>query len=206
MDKAEESVLVAGLVRMDATAWESLCSTYSLPLVAFIRCRFGCSRDMAEEVVQMAFVRCVKSIRSFSPERGRLYAWLKVISKNEGCTLLSDPYAGREAPGESVAWCEVTDEILERIDDAVLPDETIARQEVQLLIHEVLMMLPDRQREALAMKYLENCRVSEIAQRLGQSEKVVESLLSRARSAFRELFTRKLRASRTAESEYVDEI
>jgi hypothetical protein len=35
----------------------------------------------------MTFIRCIKSIRTFKPSRGRLFNWLKAISKNEAHTL-----------------------------------------------------------------------------------------------------------------------
>lgn len=43
------------------------------------------------------------------------------------------------------------------------------------------------------MKYVENRRVADMALVLGQSEKAVESLLTRSRQAFKELLTRRLR-------------
>lgn len=204
MDQIEERTLVAGLIRMDAGAWETLCNTYSLPLRTFVQWRFGCSRDTAEDIVQMAFVRCVKSIGSFDPARGRLFAWLKAVSKNEARTMLSGACVGQAPPDEG-RLSDVADEIIEKLDDAILPDELVARQETQLLIHEVMLELSGRQREVLTLKYLEDCSVSEIAVRLGQSEKAIESLLSRSRNAFREVFSKRINTSKTREGEYIDE-
>jgi RNA polymerase sigma-70 factor (ECF subfamily) len=200
MDQVEEKALVRGLIRMDERAWTVFCSEYSMPLLTYVRLQFACNREPAEEVVQMSFVRCVKSIRSFDPSEGRLFPWLKAVARNEAHTLLAtypaQPEVASEIPGEAV----------ESLDKAVLPDEILARKETQLLVHEALMELPSRHRNALILKYLENCRVAEIARRLGQSEKAIESLLSRSRDAFRAMFLKKVNGNRVSEGGRIDEI
>lgn len=200
MDQAEEKALVRGLVRMDDGAWEVFCSEYSLPLLTYVQLRFVCGRELAEEIVQRSFVRCVKSIGSFDPSQGRLFTWLKAVAGNEAHTTLS------AYPARAGAVSEIPCEVIERLDDTVLPDELLARKEAQLLVHEALMELPSRHRKVLTLKYLENCRVAEIARLLGQSEKAVESLLSRSRNAFKAMFLKKVNGNRVSESERIDGI
>ena len=200
MDQTEEKALVRGLVRMSEGAWEAFCSEYSLPLLTYVRLQFACDRELAEEVVQMTFVRCVKSIRSFDPSQGHLFPWLKAVARNEAHTLLAtyptQPEVASEMPGEAV----------ESLDRAVLPDEILVRKETQLLVHEALMELPSQHRKVLTLKYLESCRVTEIARLLGQSEKAVESLLSRSRDAFKAMFIEKINGNRVSESRRIDGI
>jgi RNA polymerase sigma factor (sigma-70 family) len=200
MDQAEEKALVRGLTRMDDGAWKVFCSEYSLPLLTYVRLQFACDRELAEEVVQMAFVRCVKSIRSFDSSQGHLFPWLKAVARNEAHTLLA------ACPPQSQAASEMPRDVVESLDDAVLPDEILARRETQMLVHEALMKLPTRNRKALILKYLENCRVAEIAGRLGQSEKAIESLLTRSRNAFKAMFLRKVNGDHVNESERIDGI
>jgi DNA-directed RNA polymerase specialized sigma24 family protein len=50
--------------------------------------------------------------------------------------------------------------------------------------------LPDRYGDALKWKYLEELPVEQIAGRLGVGHKAAESLLTRARAAFRDSFSR----------------
>lgn len=200
MDQAEEKTLVRGLIRMDEGAWKVFCGEYSLPLLTYVRLRFACSRESAEEIVQMAFVRCVKSIRSFDASRGRLFPWLKAVAGNEAHTWLA------AYPAQPQAAAEDLGEAVESLDETVLPDEVLARRETQLLVHEALMELPSRNRKALILKYLENCRVAEIARRFGQSEKAIESLLTRSRNTFKAMFLSKIGGGRVSESERIDGI
>lgn len=187
MDQSEEGTLVRQLVKMDEGAWETFCREYSVPLREFVRMQFGCTRETAEDVVQMSFVRCVKSIKSFDPSRGRLFAWLKAVSSNEAHTALR-----KQDPPGTAARASGSCGAIEDVDHALLPDEVLAQEEVQLLIHEVMVELHSRYREALVLKYVENRKVSEMAAQLGQSEKATESLLSRSREAFRRVFLKKL--------------
>jgi RNA polymerase sigma factor (sigma-70 family) len=200
MDQAEEIALVRKLVRMDEKAWEMFCREFSVPLLTSVRLQFGCSRELAEEIVQMSFVRCVKSIKSFDPARGRLLTWLKAISRNEAHTLLParpSPVADPAAPSA------LAREIREKLDEMPLPEEILAQQETQLLVQEAITELSSRHREALVLKYIDNRRMSEIAGMLGQSEKAIESLLTRSRQAFRTAFLKLLGTDETTESRHI---
>jgi RNA polymerase sigma-70 factor (ECF subfamily) len=69
-------------------------------------------------------------------------------------------------------------------------DEPQARAQRRQLIgrvRECLDRLPDLQAEALELKYVEGYRSKEIAERFGISDEAAQSLLARARRAFREV-------------------
>jgi RNA polymerase sigma-70 factor (ECF subfamily) len=190
MDQTEEKTFVRKLKKMDERAWEVFCREYSPPLLAFVQFRFGCNREKAEEIVQMTFIRCVKSIRNFKPSRGMLLNWLKTISKNEAHTLLQQDQ-------KQLATIEG---IFEEMDTVALSEEIVAKEEIQLLIHETIAELYSRYRKVLILKYVENRKVGEIAAMLGQSEKAIESLLSRSRQAFRKVFLKKAKSTEIEES------
>jgi len=200
MDQTEEKTFVRKLATMDERAWETFCKEYSLPLLAFVQFRFGCNREKAEEIVQMTFIRCIKSIRNFKPSRGRLLNWLKAISKNEAHTLLLQDQKRSATKASISSSAETTSRIHEKIDSVVLQDETVSQGEVQLLIHETMVELHSWYRKVLILKYVENRKVSEIATMLSQSEKAIESLLSRSRQAFRKVFLKKAKDAEIEES------
>jgi RNA polymerase sigma-70 factor (ECF subfamily) len=60
--------------------------------------------------------------------------------------------------------------------------------ETKSRVHLALDALPERQRIVLEWKYLDALSVREMAERLGETEKAVESVLYRARREFRRLF------------------
>ena len=138
MDRAEERAFVRRLVRMDERAWETFCSEHSTALRTFVQLQFGCARETAEDVVQMSFVRCVKSIKSFDPSRGRLFTWLKAVAQNEAHTLLRERQSPPQATADMGCSHDFPYEAIDHLDHALLPDEVLAQQEVRLLIHEVM--------------------------------------------------------------------
>src|SRR2546423_1148925 len=66
------------------------------------------------------------------------------------------------------------------------PDPGVTERERAERIAAALAQLPERYEAALRMKYLDRRSVAEMAAEWGETEKAIESLLSRARAAFRE--------------------
>ncbi|UCD29380.1 MAG: sigma-70 family RNA polymerase sigma factor [Planctomycetota bacterium] len=192
MDKAEEKALVRKLTKMNNGAWEEFCKEYSHPLLGLVRLCYGCNREQAEDIVQMTFVRCVRSIRTFNPSRGGLFDWLKAVARNEAHTCLGKDLKAQADISLSSIEPHIADQILETIDKTPLPDELLAKQDVHMAIHDTFMEMNSRHRRALICKYVDGLKVSEIALLLDVSEKAVESLLTRSRNSFRQVFLNKL--------------
>jgi RNA polymerase sigma factor (sigma-70 family) len=178
----EEIILVSRLQKREESAWETFCRNYSGPLLSAVRLQFSCAPEMAEEIVQLAFIRCVNAIHTFDPARGRLFDWLKAIARNEAYSIFR-----KTSNHRWITLDPLDQEWIEHIDQTSPPDERLCLEEVRLFILDTVMGLDHHHRQALIMKYLENRRVAEMATVLGQSEKAVESLLTRSRQAFREL-------------------
>jgi RNA polymerase sigma-70 factor (ECF subfamily) len=68
------------------------------------------------------------------------------------------------------------------------PEAVLRRDETARLVHVLLDRLPPRYAAALEWKYIDGLSVNEIAGRLELTSKAAESILSRAREAFREGF------------------
>ena len=95
-------------------------------------------------------------------------------------------------PDEEIHLLEDVPEIraaLETLRPQMSPTEEqrIQREHIAVLVQRILDHLPVRYGRALEWKYLDEIPVREIAARLGLSEKAAESLLTRARAAFRTL-------------------
>lgn len=186
MDVGQEKALVERLIAMDAGAWEMFCAAYSRSLLAFVQLSLGYGAEQAEDIVQSTFVRCVRSIRTVDLSRGRLLTWLKAIARNEART-----FARRDLRASvSVAPRPVTPELaagmLGLLDGGHLPEDMLIRQDLRDAIRSVLTGLSARHREVLVAKYVNDMTVAEIAAETELSAKAVESVLSRAREAFRE--------------------
>ena len=203
MDKREETAFVRELVRMKDDAWELFCRQYSAPLADFVRLRFGCNLQESEEIVQMAFVRCVKSIRTFDPRRGRLFPWLKAVARNEGHTLLRRNAGQAARMPLSAIPDNVLGQVADAIDRAPLPDDLLASKELRTLVQDCLLELNSRYRKVLLAKYADGLAVSQIAVSWDTTNKAVESLLSRARASFQGVLLGKLAAQQAPGKEMV---
>ena len=141
MDTLEENTLVRKLTAGDEAAWEAFSKQYADALLEFVELSFRCGREKSEEIVQMAFIRCVRSIATFDPARGRLFGWLKAVARNEGRTCLRGKLYGRGDLPMSTLPEHVLDQLADSIDKTPLPDELLARKDTQMLIRECLMEL-----------------------------------------------------------------
>ena len=68
------------------------------------------------------------------------------------------------------------------------PESARRSDEIAVFVRSTLDQLPQKYAVALEMKYIGGYSVVEIAERLGIGEKAAESVLSRARAAFKEGF------------------
>lgn len=153
--------------------------------------RFAVSRvrdpELARDLVQSAICKAIANLRSYRGE-ATLAAWLFTICRYEirgYYRQLGRAPAPLELAEEAPEVCSAL-AALESDRDG--PEEDLSRKQVARQVHAVLDRLPPRQASALEWKYLDGLSVKEIAARLAVGAKAAESLLSRGRQAFRDLF------------------
>lgn len=191
-DRDEQPVNDRALVRRlragDESAFEEFFAAYFPRLFRFACARTGGDEDMAEEAVQAAIIKALRRLHTFRGEAA-LLTWLCTICRNEVSDLrrragrtaevgLLDDRPGTRAALDMLAALAAND-----------PESRLQRQELSRLVQVALDHLPARYGDALEWKYIDGLSVDEIAARLGIGYKAAESLLSRAREAFREGFT-----------------
>lgn len=136
--------------------------------------------DAAEEAAQATLVRAMRKLETWRGE-ATLFTWLCAICRRE---LTSQWTSRRRDP--AAGGRDETHDILGRLPSAGDgPEQELERQELSALVQLALDELPDRYGDLLEWKYLEGQAVSEIASRLGSTPKAIESMLTRARQAFR---------------------
>jgi RNA polymerase sigma-70 factor (ECF subfamily) len=153
-------------------------------------CRFAAARihaDVVEEAVQATLVRAVRGMGTYRGEAS-LFTWLCTICRHEIARLVDAGRAGlRVDLQEEVPAVRAALESLAGLTDAD-PERSAQRHELSRLVHATLDQLPARYGDALEWRYIDGLSVDEVAARLGVGYKAAESLLSRARDAFRDGF------------------
>lgn len=186
MNRADRS-LVRRLIRGDEQAFEEFFERTFRGLYRFALARVNQDQDAAEEVAQAALCKAITKLSTYRGEAA-LFTWLCTFCRHE----ISAWYRRHRAIPIRVDLVEDVPEIraaLETLgageDD---PGAALRRQELGRLVQVTLDQLPGRYGNVLEWKYLEEISVKEIARRLDVSPKAAESLLTRAREAFRDGF------------------
>ena len=148
----------------------------------------GQDADGAEEVAQAALCKVVRKLHTYRGEAS-LFTWVCTFCRWE----ISAWHAQRGRRGVAVELIEESAEVRGALESLSAlgtegPRERLLRQEVGEVVRHVLDQLPSRYGDALEWKYVEGLSVKEIATRLGVGPKAAESLLTRARQAFRDAF------------------
>ena len=157
-------------------------------LYRFALTRLNHDEDAAEEVAQAAICKAISKMKTYRGEAA-LFTWLCTFCRHEISAYVKKNR--RQLP--QVDLIEDRPEVraaLESIGASLEgPEQVLDRHEIGRLVQVTLDQLPPRYGNALEWKYLEGLSVKEIALRLELSPKAAESLLTRAREAFRDAFT-----------------
>ena len=182
-DKATSRRMLAG----DERAFEEFFEAYFSGLYRFALARLDGNADAAEDVAQATLCKAIAKLATYRGEAA-LFTWLCTFCRHE-----ISAYYGRHQRMHETPLVEDTPEIraaLESIGAASVdaPDERLRRRELARLVQVTLDSLPPRYGDALEWKYIQELPVSDIAARLNVGPKAAESLLTRARQAFRDGF------------------
>lgn len=184
---AEDRKLVRRMRAGDEAAFEEFYDTYFQALYRFALVRVDQEVDLAKEMAQAAVCKAIEKLDSYRGEAA-LFSWLCSICRFE---ISGHFKRERRAPPqvdlfeESGALREVLETLPASLDD---PENELLRREVARLVHESLDHLPVHYGQVLEWKYSDGLSVKEMAEQLGMTPKAVESLLTRARLAFRDQF------------------
>ncbi|HEY3176750.1 MAG TPA: sigma-70 family RNA polymerase sigma factor [Candidatus Polarisedimenticolia bacterium] len=184
-----EGDLVRRMLAGDEPAFEEFFENHFSRVYRFALTRVGGRADVAEEITQATLCRAVSKLESYRGEAA-LFTWLCTICRHE----ISRHYRRSEIRHESLGLPEDSEDARVALDSLAAaigegPDAQLHRKEVARLVQVTLDNLPWSYASALEWKYLHEVPVKEIAERLELGLKAAESLLSRARAAFRDGFS-----------------
>ena len=182
----DDDALVKQMVGGDQPAFEEFFDTYFPRLFRFAVRRLG-DEDAAEDVVQSTLVTAVRKLHTWRGEAA-LFTWLCTLCRHEIAAFVRRAKRGPELqPIDDDPELRAQLESLAADIDG--PERRLERRQLALLVQLTLDFLPDRYGDVLEWKYVQGLTVAEIARRIESSPKAVESMLTRARQAFREGFT-----------------
>lgn len=183
-----DKAVVARMLGGDEAAFETFFETYFSRLYRFAITRLDNNADAAEDVVQATLCKAVNKLATFRGEAA-LFTWLCTFCRHE----ISAHYGRRQRTVPEIQLIEDTPDVRAALESLAAasgdrPDEGLRRGQLARLVRVTLDSLPDKYGDALEWKYIEELSVQEIAVRLGVGPKAAESVLTRARQAFRDGF------------------
>lgn len=171
MSGINESDQIAKAASGDRAAQAALVNR-TMPIVFRVAYRMLQDRAEAEDVTQETFLRAWKALPDWQP-RAKFSTW--------ACTVALNLCRDRLRKKKPV----LMDELPERVDMALRPDEALASQQRIDGIADKIAALPERQREALTLCALEGMSNIEAAAAMDVGVRALESLLARARRTLR---------------------
>src|SRR6185503_4086264 len=185
MDNSSERERVRRILGGDEGAFDEFFADYFPRLFRFALLRLR-DPDAAEDIVQTSLIAAMRHLASWRGEAS-LFTWLCTICRRE-----ISAWEKRTSRRVTVSIADDDPGLRAALDSigaaAEAPDAGLARADTGRIVQLVLDHLPPRYSRALEWKYLEELSVDEIAGRLQCTPKAAESLLTRARDAFRDAF------------------
>jgi RNA polymerase sigma-70 factor, ECF subfamily len=172
--------LVRGARGGDAEAWRTLYERY---LPAVWRQAYALVADVhtAEDITSETMLALLRGIGRLEADGSSVASWLRTVVRCKAADHHRKVFRMRDKIPTAVGAA----------DDCLVdarPGEPLEIEETRQRVLSVLEEMPERQRTVLEWKYLDGLRVREMAERLGETEKAVETVLYRARIEFRRLF------------------
>jgi RNA polymerase sigma-70 factor (ECF subfamily) len=157
-------------------AFAVLVDRYQDRLLAYVR-YMGFGEAEAFDVVQDGFVRAFRHLRRCG-DPDRFEGWIFKIVSNLCRT------AGRRSARRAAEPLDSHRRTL--VSDEPRPDERVEALALEDRVRGALDRVPDDQREALVLMYLQDYSVREIAEMTGASQSAVKMRLKRGRDALKE--------------------
>lgn len=184
MHEQTDIQLVERVLAKDRQAFDAFFEAFFSRLYRFCASRMS-DANSVEDVVQETLFKAMRNLHTFRGEAS-LFTWLCQICRNE----ISNWYTKHrrtESPLVSLDDDPGVRAALESL-DLELQGDAVDRLAIERIVQLTLDYLPDRYGKALEWKYLEGLSVKEIAARLGTGQLATQSLLARARTAFKRGF------------------
>jgi RNA polymerase sigma-70 factor, ECF subfamily len=170
--EADDRVL-AEQAPSDFEAFAELYRRWLCPVYRFMRSQAP-DDATAEDLTAHVFFKALSSAETYRGE-GSYSAWLFRIAHNSLSTW-------RQRAGRSAV---VTEDIPEEVDPTPSPASQVIVSEARGLVWDTVAQLPPAQREVVALRYIQDFTIEEVADITRRSRGAVRILLHRARARLR---------------------
>lgn len=174
----EDDRLVAAAVKGDQEAYRQLLGKYQKPLYYHIA-KMVKEHEQVEDLIQEAFVKAFDNLQSYNTSYA-FSTWLYRIATNHTIDFLRKKKLKTMSIHEPVATKdgEVT---MQLPAEDVATDRNLIRKQRQKIIRNAIRQLPDKYRQVIEMRHLEELSYQEISEQLDLPLGTVKAHIFRAR-------------------------
>jgi len=170
----------------DESAFRHFFETYFPRIYRFALPRLAGDVEATKEVVQASLTKAVRSLASYRSDAA-LFTWLCQICRYQ----IVDYLRANKRHSDRIVLIEDNPELRAALESLEAPAgdqplQRLDRAQTRTLVQAVLARLPARYGDVLEWKYIEGRSVDEIGNLLGVGNIAAQSMLARARTAFRE--------------------
>lgn len=177
VQELSDGELVAEILRKDRKATAELVARHADDVYGYVRRRLAPQTDLIDDIVQETFLAAWDSLATFQSQ-APLRIWLLGIARHK----VEDYYRARLR--ESEQWADDDGATAEAV-HCPDPMEELSSHDAGRHARAILAELPEHYGLILAWRYWQQRTVRQMAVETGRSEKAVERLLARARTAFK---------------------
>ena len=183
---ADDRELVRRMLAGEERAFNVFFEDYFPRVYRFALPRLGGDPDASREVVQATLVKALRNLSNYRGDAA-LFSWVCQICRHQ----VVDHLRAHRRHADHVTLLEDSPEIRSALEAIEAPAEQdplhrYGSEETRRLVRGILDRLPARYGDVLEWKYIEGRSVEEIVSLLGIGHTAAQSLLARARVAFRE--------------------
>jgi RNA polymerase sigma-70 factor (ECF subfamily) len=171
--------IATGNAAQAAQAFGELVEAYQGPLFAFLG-RMGCHQGQAEELAQETFLRAWTHLPSYQAERAQFSTWLFTIAHNLACNALQSAAQQHEFSGDALPDVACSQPG---------PEHVLDQLQQRNRLQNALRQLPLADRSALALVYVQDLALADVARIEGDSLAAIKTRLHRAKQRLRTLLT-----------------
>jgi RNA polymerase sigma-70 factor (ECF subfamily) len=191
-------VLISRLRAGDSTAIGEYVESHRPQLLAYIERRLGPelrSRIESDDILQELSVDALQRIGDLAHPDRDPFGWFCQLAEHRlidahrklfGAQKRSaNREVGFDAPGDADGNSPLMNLLIASLTS---PSQAFSRDQRELQLHGALEALPEINREALRLRYVENLATRDIAERLGKTDASIRVMLSRTIAQLREMF------------------
>jgi len=156
-------------------AFAELVDMYRRPLFGFLG-RLGMTQAQAEDIAQETFLRAWTHLHSYQPERAQFVTWLFTIARNLAYNALQSA-----AHQHEILDTQIPEQVCQRPD----PAQVMERSQQHARLQSALCQLPMTDRSVLALVYVHELGMADVARIEGDSLAAIKTRLHRARHRLR---------------------